>query len=94
MRIRVIQASYDIDLDTMSKMDPFIVVKYGDNNYKTNVAQNQGKTPSWKQQFNIGTADNDRIFLQSWQEDANGSEFIGVTIVDVSTKLGVGQQDL
>ena len=48
MRIRVIQASYDIDLDTMSKMDPFIVVKYGDNNYKTNVAQNQGKTPSWK----------------------------------------------
>lgn len=49
MKIRIIQASYDVDLDTVSKMDAFIVVKYGDNNYKTNVAQDQGKTPAWKE---------------------------------------------
>ena len=48
MKIRVIQASYDVDLDSITKMDPFVVVKYGDNNYKTNVAQDQGKTPAWK----------------------------------------------
>ena len=49
MKIRIIQASYDIDLDSVTKMDPFIVVKYADNNYKTNVAQDQGKTPVWKE---------------------------------------------
>ena len=44
-------------------MDPFVVIKYGDNNYKTKVAKEAGKNPVWKEQFNIGTADNERIFL-------------------------------
>lgn len=30
-------------------MDPFIVIKYADNNYKTAVAQGAGKTPVWKE---------------------------------------------
>lgn len=94
MKIRIIQASYIQDIDTLSKMDPFVVVKYADNNYKTNVAKQGGKTPVWKQEFNIGTADNDRIFIQSWEEDPEGSQFIGVTIVDIATKLGAGQIDL
>ena len=29
-------------------MDPFAVIKYGDNNYKTKVAEGAGKTPEWK----------------------------------------------
>ena len=94
MKIRIIQASYEEDLDTLGKMDPFVVVKYADNNYKTNVAQGAGKTPVWKEDFNIGTADNDRIFIESWEEDADGSEFIGVSIVDIATKLGAGEQDI
>lgn len=94
MKIRIIQASYSEDLDTLGKMDPFVVVKYADNNYKTNVAQGAGKTPVWKQEFNIGTADNDRIFLESWEEDADGCQFIGVAIVDIGGKLGTGEQDV
>ena len=39
MKIRIIQASYNQDIDSLSKMDPFVVVKYADNNYKTNVAK-------------------------------------------------------
>lgn len=63
MKIKIIQAIYSEDLDSLGKMDPFIVVKFGDNNYKTKVAQDAGKTPVWKEEFNIGTGDNDRIFL-------------------------------
>jgi len=49
MKIRIIQASFNEDLDSLSKMDPFVVIKYADNNYKTNVAQGAGKTPEWKE---------------------------------------------
>lgn len=30
-------------------MDPFVVIKYGDNNYKTEVIEGGGKTPVWKE---------------------------------------------
>lgn len=66
MKIRVIEASFTVDLDTFTKMDPFVVIKYGDNNYKTKVIQGGGKNPVWKEQFSIGTTDNDRIFIESW----------------------------
>ena len=69
-------------------MDPFVVVKFGDNNYKTKVAEGGGKTPIWKEEFNIGTGDNDRILLESWEEDANSCQFIGLAIVDIANKLG------
>jgi hypothetical protein len=29
-------------------------VKYGDNNYKTKIAEGGGKTPEWKEEFHIG----------------------------------------
>lgn len=93
MKIRIIQASYSEDKDAVGKMDPFVVVKFGDNNYKTKVCEGGGKTPVWKEQFNIGTGDNDRIFLESWEEDANSSEFLGVSIVDIASKLG-GEHDI
>lgn len=48
MKIRIVQASYEEDLDNLTKMDPFIVIKYADNNYKTNVVHEGGKTPVWK----------------------------------------------
>lgn len=48
MRIRIIQASFSQDLDSLSKMDPFVVIKYADNNYKTKVAEGAGTTPEWK----------------------------------------------
>lgn len=63
MKITIIQAAYNEDSDSKGNMDPFVVIKYGDNNYKTKVAKEAGKNPVWKEQFNIGTADNERIFL-------------------------------
>lgn len=63
MKINIIQAAYTEDMDSVGKMDPFVVVKYADNNYKTKVAEGAGQNPVWKEQFNIGTADNDRIFI-------------------------------
>lgn len=64
MKIKIIQASYNQDLEILDKMNPVIMVKYGDNNYSTE--EGEGKTPEWKKEFNIGTNDNDRIFLESW----------------------------
>ena len=49
MKIRIIQASYSEDKDAVGKMDPFVVVKFGDNNYKTKVCEGGGKTPVWKE---------------------------------------------
>lgn len=46
MKIRIIQASYAEDLDILDKMNPMVVVKYGDNNYNTD--EGEGKTPEWK----------------------------------------------
>lgn len=49
MKIRIISGSFLENLDTVNRMDPFVVIKYADNNYKTNVCQEGGKTPIWKE---------------------------------------------
>ena len=92
MKIKIIQASYNENLDVLDKMNPIVMVKYGENNYTTD--EGEGKTPEWKKQFNIGTADNDRIFLESWAKgEEDHHEFIGVSIVDIASKIG-GQHEV
>lgn len=48
MKINIVQAAYTEDMDSVGKMDPFVVVKYADNNYKTKVAEGAGQNPVWK----------------------------------------------
>lgn len=74
-------------------MDPFVVIKYGDKNYKTKVVEGGGKAPVWREQFNLGAIYNDRIFVESWEEDVDGCEFIGVSTVDVG-KIGKGELEI
>ena len=46
MKIKIIQASYNENLDVLDKMNPIVMVKYGENNYTTD--EGEGKTPEWK----------------------------------------------
>ena len=86
MKIRIVQASYNQELEVLDKMNPLVMVKYADNNYSTE--EGEGKTPEWKKEFNIGTGDSDRIFLESWAKEGDNYEFIGVSLVDIASKIG------
>ena len=47
------KANYTKDLDTFSKMDPYLVLEYGKAKYQTKVAKDAGKTPVWTDKFTV-----------------------------------------
>lgn len=45
--ILILNAQLTHDTEIMSKMDPYVIIKYGMKQYKTKVLNEAGKTPEW-----------------------------------------------
>ena len=39
------------DTEIMTKMDPYVIIKYAGKEFKTKVMSEAGKTPVWNQSF-------------------------------------------
>ena len=49
--ITVVNGTFRHDKDIIGKMDPYVIIKIGHNEFRTVTATNQGKTPVWNQSF-------------------------------------------
>ena len=45
--LKIVRAEMKTDADLFGKMDPFVVVDYEGQEFKTNVKDGAGKTPVW-----------------------------------------------
>ena len=57
MKITVIDARLDRDVELMGKMDPYVVIENGDQKVKTATHDEGGKTPEWGEHFELEIAD-------------------------------------
>ena len=47
LRLTIVEAKLTRDTEFFGKMDPFCIVEYRQERYKTAVKDNAGKTPVW-----------------------------------------------
>lgn len=69
------------DTEEFSKMDPFIVVTYNGEQFKTNTCDEGGITPHWNHLLKIPIIDpkKDSIHIECLEEDLTTDEYIGST---------------
>lgn len=68
--VKPLSARLTRDTDFFTKMDPYVVLKLGDQTMKTQTAHGAGKTPSWKDNFTLRKLGNDDILhVEVWDKD-------------------------
>ena len=84
--LTVKEARLTRDTETFGKMDPYCKIDINGHVFKTRVHQNGGKNPRWGDQFEIPVSSmNDDIKFHVMDEDVTSSDFIGMTVLKVSS---------
>ena len=55
MKIELIEGRFTRDCDMIGKMDPYVVMQYREEIWKSAVHNSGGKTPSWENQHHTFT---------------------------------------
>jgi Ca2+-dependent lipid-binding protein len=77
--VTCVNARLTHDTELVGKMDPYCVLTYEKTKVKTKVADNQGKTPSWNEKFNIPLGVENKIFLEVYDKDLTKDDLVGTT---------------
>lgn len=74
----LMQAKLTRNTETFGKMDPYCIVKYREEEHKTQTKNNAGKTPVWNQTFDLDIKYiGDDIEVSVLDEDVCKSDLIG-----------------
>ena len=75
-------------------MDPFVVIKAGDQKFKTKVKDGAGKEPKWDEAFDIDLeAAGEKIKIKVKDEDVGSSDKVGEGYIDVAELTAAGGFD-
>ena len=85
LKLNVVQARLTRDTEFFGKMDPFAVIEYRQQKFKTKVKKNAGKTPRWDEQFTIDVKYiGDDFYVKVFDEDVTCNEAIGAVMMKMS----------
>jgi hypothetical protein len=70
------------DLDTISKMDPYLKIKHGDKEQKSSVAHGAGKEPKWNDLLEFKASGN-LLYVEAYDEDGASDDVIGKGMFDL-----------
>ncbi len=77
--------------DLIGKMDPYIIITVGEQQFKTQIAKSQGKEPQWEDTFSIPVMNQSVMQLQVFDKDTIGKDdFIGtayIPLAEVAQKM-------
>lgn len=90
LTIKVIRAKLKRDTEAMGQMDPFVVIQYLKNKFKTEIIKGGGKTPSWNQAFDIDIYSLDHIIkITCLDKDFLVNDTIGESLVRTKALVNV-----
>ena len=69
LTVTVIEAKLYRDVEIFSEMDPYVVIEYNGNTYKTPTIQEAGKHPVWNHSFDILMNVNENLKISCFDED-------------------------
>ncbi len=90
LKIRVIDATILTEKDSITLMDPYVVIKLGSQSFKTTVAKNMGVNPVWNEEFVFNMGSHDQLKISVYDSDIGKDDFIGyfkITIDQLSPNL-------
>jgi len=80
------QAKLTRNTETFGKMDPYAIVKYREQEHKTQTKNNAGKTPVWNSTYDLDIKYiGDDITIVVYDEDVTSSDLIGECTFKPST---------
>lgn len=81
--VRPISGKLIRDVATTS-MDPYVVIRVGAHEQKTNYCKDGGKTPNWEEQLNFIIAGEDQIYIQVWDKRTVAKDkIIGEAVIPI-----------
>ena len=85
LHLTIVKGNIMRDTEEFSKMDPFIVVTYNGEKYRTNTCDEGGMTPHWNSVLNIPIINpkTDSIHIQCLEEDLTTDDYIGSADVPI-----------
>ncbi len=94
LHLTIVKGNIMRDTEEFSKMDPFIVVTYNGEKFKTNTCNEGGMTPIWNHLLKIPIIDpkKDSIHIECLEEDITTDDYIGsadVPIKQIWNQTGV-----
>jgi len=66
--VRPISAKLERDLEALTTMDPYVIVKIGNQEIKTNYCVDGGKAPHWDEQLNFVVSGEDMAYIGVWDK--------------------------
>lgn len=82
----IVEAKLTRDTEFFGKMDPFAVIEYRQDRFKTVVKQNAGKTPKWDQTFELDIKYiGDDMWVKIFDEDITDNDAVGAVQLKCSS---------
>jgi len=84
--IKPLSAVLTHDTESFGKMDPYMIVKVGNQAQKTSICKNAGKFPAWSDTMTFRKGNEDLINVEIWDDDdASKDDLIGQGSIAFST---------
>jgi Ca2+-dependent lipid-binding protein len=86
MHLTVHEGKLIRDTEAFGHMDPFVMVTYNSQKFRTKVLEDAGKKPKWEEtlEIPIESLEEDRIKITCYDEDVMMDDFVGEEEFSVS----------
>lgn len=89
MRITFSRANLVRNTETFSNMDPYVIMEYGSNKFRTQTKDDAGKNPVWDETFELFIKNvNDEMSIKIMDEDVMVDDTVGTRQIPVKEVLG------
>ena len=89
--LRIVRAELTRDKALLTNMDPYVVIRTNAAEVQTNVAMNQGRTPSWNNSFNLNLTGDQIFHIAVYDKNLIKDGLIGETTLNLGTALNAGR---
>lgn len=89
--LRVVRAELTRDKALLTNMDPYVVIRTNAAEVQTNVAMNQGRTPSWNNSFNLNLTGDQIFHIAVYDKNLLKDGLIGETTLNLGTALSANR---
>ena len=89
--VKPVCAQLSIDTDFFTKMDPYVKIRVGAQQYKTKAAKNMGKRPQWQESFTFNIDYENQLNFEIYDKDITIDDYIGYGTVDLGQVLLMGR---
>jgi len=90
--LKPVMAELKKDEDTLTKQDPYVIFFVGSQKLKSHTSMGGGKTPSWKDVFNVRKTTEDSVRVEVWDKDfLSRDDFLGEGMISMQSLMGTGR---